>query len=450
MGEQTQPPPNAAPATSEALPRSIGMWTMVAVTMGVVIGSGVFRTPSSIAQLTGSVSELAIIWTAGGLATLCLALCLAELAAMYPRAGGIYVYLYEAYGPALAFVFGWTFLLINPAQWAALALIFSEYLGAFASLTPTGKRAAASALIASVCAANYYSLRFAAAIHNVSTASKALALVVISLLLFTLGEPSAGAFAQPIEWTLPSFSVFGAAIIAVLWPYEGVASACALAGEVRNPSRNLPRALLLSVVGVTVLYLLVNAAYLYVLPVDAIAASGFVAAQAMQAVAGSAGAAFISGCVLLSTFGAIAATATLDPRVFYAMAHDGLFFKRIGAIHPRRRTPHIAILVSGALAIAYLWIRTFEELAAQFIIGLWLFYALAAAGLLVLRIRKPELSRPYRVAGYPAVPVVFVLCAAALLAGALLELPGVTLVNFGVTLAGVPFYFIWRWRSVKP
>lgn len=419
---------------------------MIAVTMGVMIGSGIFRTPSSIAQMTGSVGGIALIWIAGGLVTLCLALCLAELATMFPRAGGIYVYLHEAYGPAVAFVFGWTFLIINPAQWAAITIIFADYVGAFMPLTASGKRLVASALIVCVSAANYFSLRFASAIQNFTTASKALALAVISLLLLTLGNGSGGALAQPAQWSLPGLGAVGVAIVAVLWPYEGVASSCALSGEVRDPARTLPRALILSVLGVMTLYLLINAAYLHVLPFAVVAGSGFVAAEAMQSVAGSAGAAFISACVLLSTFGAIAATAIVDPRVFYAMARDGLFFKRIGAVHPRYRTPHIAIVVSAALAIVYLWVRTFEELAAQFILGLWLFYALAVLAVIVLRFRRPDSARPYRTVGYPIVPAVFVLCAAGLLVSALIELPAISLINLGVTAAGIPFYFIWKLR----
>lgn len=422
---------------------------MVAVTMGVMIGSGIFRTPSSIAQMTGSVGGLALIWIAGGFVTLCLALCLAELAAMFPRAGGIYVYLHEAYGPAVAFVFGWTFLIINPAQWAAITVIFSEYLGAFLPLTPTGKRLAASALIVCVSAANYFSLRFAAVIQNFATASKALALAVISLLLFAFGNAPGGGLAQPVEWSLPSVGIAGVALVAVLWPYEGIASACALSGEVRNPTRTIPRALIMSVTAVTALYLIINAAYLYVLPFDVVAGSGFVASEAMKSIAGPAGAALISACVLLSTFGAIAATAMVDPRVFYAMAHDGLFFKRVGAIHPRYQTPHVAIGLSAVLAIIYLWVRTFEELAAQFILGLWLFYALAVLAVFVLRIRSPDTPRPYRTAGYPIVPIVFVLCAAGLLVNALIELPTISLINLGVTAAGIPVYLLWKSHKAR-
>jgi len=429
---------------TDALPRRLGLWSLVAITMGIMIGSGIFRTPSSIAQMTGSVGGLTLIWSLGGLITLCLALSLAELAAMFPRAGGIYVYLHEAYGPAVAFVFGWTFLIINPAQWAAITVIFAEYASAFLPLTAGGKRLVASALIVFVSAANYFSLRFASALQNFATASKALALAGISVFLFALSGGSTGALSQPITWSLPSISSAAVAIVTVLWPYEGVASACALSGEVRNPARTIPRALVLSVICVTLLYLFINAAYLHVLPFKAVAGSELVAADAMQTVAGRTGAAIIAACVLLSTFGAIAGTAIVDPRVFFAMARDGMFFKRIGAIHPRYQTPHVAIVVSAILAIAYLWVRTFEELAAQFILGLWLFYALAVLAVMVLRIRQPTTPRPYRAVGYPVVPGIFVLSAIGLLAGAFMELPTISLLNLSVTLAGIPVYWVWK------
>jgi len=440
----TSDPVAAQPERTEVLPRRLGMWSMTAITMGVMIGSGIFRTPSSIAQMTGSVAGVGLIWILGGAITLCLALSLSELATLFPRAGGIYVYLREAYGPVVAFVFGWTFLIINPAQWAAITVIFAEYANAFWPLTPTGKRLVASLLIVCVSAANYFSLRFAAALQNLTTAAKALALVAIAVALFAFGGGSKTALTEPALWSLPRLGSIGIAVVAVLWPYEGVASACALSGEVRDPARAIPRALILSVLCVTSLYVAINAAYLHVLSFKEVAGSQLVAADAMRQVAGHAGAALICACVLLSTFGAIAATAIVDPRVFYAMARDGLFFERIGAIHPRYQTPHVAIVISAALAIVYLWIRTFEELAAQFILGLWLFYGLAVLAVFVLRVRRPDADRPYRTLGYPVIPLVFVAGAAGLLAAAFVELPGISLVNLGVTLSGIPAYFIWR------
>lgn len=440
----TDAPKAHAAAETGVLPRRLGVWTATAIVMGTIIGSGIFGTPASIASAVPSVGAVMVVWIIGGLVTICLALCLAELATMFPRSGGVYVFLREAYGPEMAFVYGWTFLLINPANWAAIATMFAEYLGAFVPVTPTGKHVVASLVVIFVCTANYVSLRFAAGIQNFTTSAKGLALAGIALTIFFLGSSSSGSFAQPVEFSVPSWGLFGVALVAVLWPYEGVAGSSSICGEVRDPARNLPRALITSVVIVMALYLLVNAAYLYVLPIDSIAKSGLVAADAMQAVAGPRGAQALAACVMLSTFGAVAAASISDPRVFYAMARDGLFFKKIGAVHPRFETPHVAIVVSGLLAVVYLWVRSFEELAAQFVLGLWLFYTLAVIGLIVLRFKRPDAARPYRTFLYPVVPVVFVLAAGMLLLNSLVELPTISLANLAVTALGIPVYYIWR------
>ena len=432
------------PAAAGTLPRRLGMWSMAAIIMGTMIGSGIFRTPAQVADLVGSVGAITAVWIIGGLVTLCLALCLAELGAMFPRAGGIYVYLHEAFGPVVAFVFGLTFLFVNPSQWAAISLIFSEYLGSFVPLTDGGKRVAASGLILFVSVTNYFSVGFAAAIQNFATSAKALALAAVAIIIFLLASGTTGALAQPMEWSAPAIGVFGIALVAVLWPYEGVAGSCAIAGEVRDPARNVPRALILSVLIVMALYLLVNAAYLYVLPLETAAGSTLIAADAMNSVTGASGATVIAACVMLSTFGAVAATSISDPRVFYAMARDELFFRRIGAVHPRYATPHVAIALSGTLAIAYIWVRTFEQLAAQFVIGMWLFYTLAVVGLIVLRIRRPAAERPYRTWGYPLVPVVFVVGAGGLLLNSLWEQTEETAISLVVILAAIPLYFLWQ------
>ena len=301
--------------------------------MGITIGSGIFRVPSSVAQSVDSVGAIALLWILGGVLSLCLALSLSELASMFPRPGGIFVFLREAYGPVVAFVFGWTFLLINPASWAGISLIFAEYLGHFVPLDAAEKRWVAAALIALITVANYRSVPLAAAVQNVATSAKALALLGLAVVIFALGKGSDGALAAPVSFTVSSWGGFGVALIGVLFTYEGAAAFCALSGEVRDPARNLPRALLYGVALVTALYLLVNAAYLYVLPIDALKNSSLVAADAMTRVAGHSAASLISALVMLSTFGAVAATAIADPRVFCSMAREGLFFQALGKVH---------------------------------------------------------------------------------------------------------------------
>jgi amino acid transporter len=427
------------------LPRRLGLWTSIAVVMGITIGSGIFRVPSSVAQSVDSVGAIAMLWTLGGVLSLCLALSLSELASMFPRPGGIFVFLRETYGPVVAFVFGWTFLIVNPASWAGISLIFAEYLGHFIPLGDGGKRVVAATMIALITLANYRSVPLAAAVQNIATSAKALALIGLAAVIFALGKGSDGALAAPIHFSVSSWGAFGVALIGVMFTYEGAAAFCALSGEVRDPARNLPRVLLLGVALVTALYLLVNAAYLYVLPLEGMRnPSSLVAADAMARVAGHSAAHVISALVMLSTFGAVAATAIADPRVFYSMAQEGLFFRVLGKVHPRCETPHVAIVVAGVIAIVWVSSRTFEQLTSAFILGLWPFYALAVFGVLVLRVRQPQLPRTYRTWGYPVVPLIFVAAAILVLANAFIEQRTISLINVAISLSGIPVYYVWH------
>jgi APA family basic amino acid/polyamine antiporter len=428
-----------------ALPRRLGLWSAAAVVVGIIIGSGIFRVPSSVAAEVGSIGAIALLWVLGGVITLCLALSLAELAALYPRAGGTYVYIREAYGPTLAFLYGWTFMLVNPAVWAGIALIFAEYLGRFMPLDDGAKRWVAATLICLATLANYRSVRLAVSIQNIATVAKAAAILAVAGVIFALGTGvDEGALRAATFTAPPSAGSFGVALVGVLFAYEGVAGFCSLSGEVHDPGRTLPRALTLGVVAVITLYLLINAAYLYVLPLKVVAASNLVAADAMMKVAGPAAASVVAALVMLTTFGALTASAIADPRVFYAMATEGLFFRRVGAVHPRFQTPHVAILIAGSIAVLYVSLHNFEELTAIFILGLWPFYTLAALAVIVLRFKRPTLARPYLTPGYPYVPLLFVGSSALVLINSLIEQPTVTLINTCITLSGIPVYFLWR------
>ena len=433
--------PEFSPST---LPRRLGVWTATAIVLGITIGSGIFRVPGSVAQHVDTVGAMALLWVLGGVIVLCLALSLAELATMFARPGGVIVFVREAYGPLMAFLFGWTFLWINPASWAAISLIFAEYLGHFVPLTDFGRRLVAATLIALITLANYYSVPIAAMVQNIATSAKALALLALAVGIFLLGSGTDGALAAPISFEIRDVGGFGLALILVLFAYEGAAAFCALSGEIREPSRALPQSLVVGMLAVIVLYLFANAAYLFALPIDALKTSDLVAADAMTRTAGSSAADLVSALVMLSTFGAVAATAMADPRVFYAMAQEKLFFRGLGRVRPRSETPHVAVLVAGAIAILYVMVRGFEQLATGFILGLWPFYALAVLGVIVLRIRQPELPRPYRVLGYPAVPLIFFAASLFILGNALVEQPGMTLLNVSLTLSGIPVYYIWR------
>ncbi len=432
-----------APQLTE-LPRRLSLWTAIATVIGVTIGSGIFRVPAEVAAQSGTAGGLLIVWIAGGLIVLCFALLLAELGAMYPRAGGLYVFVREAWGDLGAFIYGWTFMLINPAGWAAIAMVFAEYLGRFVPLTEPGRRSIAAGLIVTLAFANYRSVLLGAGIQNVFTFLKVVALVSLALFVIALGDPAGGALAGAIAWQPASLSGFLLALVAALWAYEGSATFCSLAGEVKEPQRNVPRALVLGVVGVMAIYLAVNIAYLYILPMDAIARSPLVAADAATRVVGGLASALIAGLVIVSTSGSLAAISMSEPRVFYAMGRDRNFFAATGRIHPRFATPHVAVVTATVIACAYVAIRSFEQLAATFVLGMMPFYALAVLGVWRLRQKRPDAARPYRSFGYPWNLVLYAAATILLVGNALLHSPWIAAINLGISAAGVPVYFVWK------
>lgn len=423
----------------DPLPRTLGAGALAALTIGIVVGSGIFRTPSEIAALVGSPSLILLVWVTGGAITLCLGLCLAELGAMFPRVGGIYVYLEEAFGKPVAFIFGWTFLLINPANWAAISLIAAAYIGAAFGLEPGAERWIATAALALVTIMNVTSVTVATRFNGVFTLAKATALLSIAAVIIVSGTAPGG----PTGGSA-SMGAFGLALVAVLWPYEGVAAASAMAGEVRDPSRNIPRGLISGVFVITLLYLVINIAFLAVLDPQEMAASRFVARDAATAVLGEIGGVAVGAAAAVAVLGALIAAGTCDPRVLFAMARDRLFFAHVGYVHPRARTPYVAVLVSAALAMLYVWISSFEALAAQFVLGMWLFYALCVIGLIRLRITRPDLPRPYQMPGFPWLPALFLAASLGLLAHALVALPLISLSNIAVVAMGYPVYRIWQ------
>ncbi|HEV2733648.1 MAG TPA: amino acid permease [Longimicrobiaceae bacterium] len=432
----------------DALPRRLGFWSAVAVLVGSTIGSGIFRVPSTVAADVGTVGAMIMLWVLGAVIALFGALTLAELAALFPRSGGIYVFLREAYGPLPAFLFGWTELLvIRPSALGGIAMLFAEYVQTFVPITEAGVKMVAAGAILTLATANILSVKWGALVQNASTLAKAVTLVGLAAAAFLLGDGSAGAFASPVEWSPTTWGGFGIALVAVMWAYDGWADLTFMAGEVKDPARVLPRALLGGTAAVIAIYLAVNAAYLYVLPVSEMAGRPLVAADAARKVFGQAGAAIVAAMVMLSAFGALNGSTMTGPRIFYAMADDGLFFRPIAAVHPRFRTPFAAIALAAALGIGYVSIRSFEQLADAFILGIWPFYALAVGAVFLLRRRRPDLERPYRAWGYPVVPLVFLLASVAMLANAVVEEPGQTLFGFGVIVLGIPVFWFWKRRG---
>lgn len=432
------------PVREDRLPRRLGVWSAAAASVGLTIGSGIFRVPSIVIAETGSVGAAALCWILGGIITLCGALTLAELAAAFPRAGSLYVYLREAYGPMAAFLFGWSWIFIRAAASAGTALVFAGYLRTFVPLDEAGQRMTAVAVILLVAAANYRSLRLGALIQNASTVAKVGALLILSGVIFAFGDGSAGALGDPLDMRVTDVGGFGVGLIAALFAFDGWQAATFMGGEIRDPGRALPRALVGATLVIIVVYLVANAAYMYALPLAEAAASTRIAVDAMTRAVGTGGAAAIAALVLLSTFGGLNAGLLTGPRVYYAMAEDRMFFRTVAAVHPRYQTPHVAVAMLAVLTAINASVRTFEQLAETFVLLFYPFIALSVAAVFVLRRRRPDLVRPYRTWGYPVVPAVFLVGTLAMLGNAVVERTDSVLLALGIVVVGVPAYFIWR------
>ena len=439
--------PTASPPTEARLVRTLGLWSSIGIVIGVTIGSGIFRTPAGIATRVPDPELMLAVWLLGGLISLCGALSVAELAASMPQTGGWYVYLREGWGRLLGFLFGWSELvLIRASAVGAIATVFGEYFLRSIGIDPAVNERTADYLSATAIVfaslVNVRGIRYGAAIAGASTVAKFGALAFLVLASFALGG---GAGATTANFTTGGGTVqaglFGLALISVLWAYDGFADLSFAGGEVAEPQRNLPRAIIIGTIAILAIYLSANVAYLYVTPVDGIAASRLIAADTMQAIFGQLGVAFISVVVMISAFGALNASMLASPRVFFAMADDGLFFRTVAKVHPTYKTPYVAILLAGALGVAFVLTRTFEQLADTFVLSIWPFYAFGVGALYILRRRRPDLPRPYKVPGYPVLPAVFIAGVVYLVVNALITDPLWTSVTFGIVLLGVPVYY---------
>lgn len=448
--------PAGADAWGERLPRRLGLWSAVAVIMGTTIGSGIFRVPAVVAERLPVGTLFAAAWVVGGLLAMAGALAFAELSAMYPRSGGFYVYIREAFGPMAAFMFGWAELLvIRPASYGAISIVSAEYLwrligydGALliAGLPLSRAQVTASLLIVTTAAVNYRGVHLGALVQNVSTVLKIsalLAIVVMGLTLVPAGAPAVSDVEPAGGSALALVSAFGLALVSILWAYDGFADLVFVAGEVREPERILPRALIIGTGGIIALYLITNWTYVSVIPLAQMPGSPLIAADVAVALLGTFGVVFISAAVALSTFGSLNGSTMTGPRIFFAMAEDGLFFRGIAAVHPRFGTPSRSIVLMAGLGTFYVWVRTFAQLADQFIVGIWPFYAAGVVALFVLRRRRPGADRPYRTWGYPWVPAAFLVGALFLLGNYLVAEPLIFAADMALIASGVPVYWIW-------
>ncbi len=439
-------------AWGERLPRNLGLWSAVAVLVGSTIGSGIFRVPASVAERLLEPGPVLLAWVLGGLIALFGALTLAELAGALPRSGGVFAYILEAFGPLPAFLFGWSELaVIRASALGAIATIFAEYLGYFLPLTSMQVRIVAAIAVVAVGLLNYLGVSRAAVVMNLATIAKYGALILLVLLAFSGGSGSWEHF-TPAWGGGVNLSLMGTALIAIMWTYDGWADLSFMGGEVKNPGRTLPMALILGTFGILVIYLLLNVAYIYLVPLPEMAKSPLIAATAAERipVLGRFAGAIISLVVMVSCFGTLHGSMMTGPRILFAMADRGLFFQSIARVSPRYRSPSVAIWLATALGVIYVLLNDFQQLADKFILGIWPFYALAVAAVFVLRRVRPDLPRPYRTWGYPVVPILFLLASVGMMANALWTDPVNTGVTFGIILVGLPVYFAWRaWSSRK-
>ena len=431
------------------LVRRLGLLSSIGLVIGITIGGGIFRTPAGIATRVPDPVFMLGVWVLGGVIVLCGALAFAELSAAMPETGGMYVYLREGWGRPYGFLYGWAQLvLIRAAALGGISSVFGEYFMRVFGLDPVAHPAwadyIAGGAIVFAGATNIVGVQLGALFAGLSTVAKFGALTLLVVASFILGG-GAGASVGHLASTGAAVDpgVFGLALISVMWAYDGFADLTFASGEVKDPQRNLPRAIIIGTVLIIAIYLLANAAYLYVSPIEKMATSPLIAADTMGALFGQAGVSFIAVIVMISTFGSLMGSMLASPRIFFAMADDKLLFAPIAKVHPTWKTPHVAITLATVLGVAMVMTQTFEQLTDTFVLAMWPFYALSVAAIYTLRKSQPQLNRPYKVVGYPFVPAVFIAAAIYLVINALITDPVWTSITFAVVLAGLPVYYLW-------
>jgi APA family basic amino acid/polyamine antiporter len=435
------------------LTRTLGFGDVTFFVVGSVIGSGIFLTPGAVIHdVGGKIGPALLVWLSGGVLSLLGALTYAELTAMKPEAGGLYVFIRDCFGRFPAYLFGWTlFFVIASGSVATLAVAFSRYLGNVVPLTPVMGKVVAVAMIAVVGALNIWGTRKSADVTNISTFVKVGAIIAMSAALLYLGHGFAGSTDSlwPAQVDGSLASGFGVAMIAVLWAYEGWQYCTYTASETINPRRTIPLALLVGSLILIGVYMLANLGYLAALGPEQAAASESIAAVSVGYILNPFYGKLVALVILVSIFSAANTTLLGAPRVFYAMAADGVFFKRLADVHREFHTPAVSIFVSSVWAAILAATGSFEQLFTYVVFIGWIFYALAAATIFVYRRREPDEYRPYRVPGYPVTPLIFILAAVALVANTVIADPWDSAKGIAVVLAGAPIYLIWQYRLKK-
>jgi APA family basic amino acid/polyamine antiporter len=443
-------PKNPAPE----LPRVLGLFSIVGIIIGTMIGSGIFINPAKVAKDVGTPELMMAVWITGGILSFFGALSIAELGGAFSQAGGIYIYLREAYGSLIAFLFGWTlFLIVEAGTLATLAVAFStKYLPYYVRLSPLQGKVVAIALILILAMVNYMGVKRGALVMNFLTSIKFIALIGVCAVVFIFAKGNPANFLSSSSGAQPAGSIlgsFGVALVAALWAYKGWEISTFSSGEIKNPQKKLPLGLLIGTATVIFLYILANLAFLYVFPAARMAQSDRVAADAMQAAVGPVGGSIVALIILTSIAGTCNGHLLAAPRAFYAMAKDGLFFKSVAKIHPRFLTPHVAIIMLAVWGSILSTSGTFEQLFTYVIFGYWIFMGLTVAGVIILRKKRPGLPRPYRTWGYPVTPILFILSAVFLTVNSLVRTFWNSFAGLGVIAVGIPVYFFWKTRLDK-
>ncbi len=433
------------------LKKDIRLYGLIMVAIGSCIGSGIFLTPSQIAGHLPAPLLILLAWGLGGVITLTGALTFAELGAMFPQAGGVYVYLKEAYGDLFGFLYGWVYLVvITSGANAALSIACAYYLAFLIPLNETGIKIVAILALVVVTFVNVLRVRAAEVFTNVFTGFKLVGIAAVIGIGLFFGKVRFNPFESATRAETGSLTAaFGLALIGVLWSYGGWQHASFVAGEARNARRNIPRAMILGSIVVAAVYLLTNLAYLFLLPVEQIAASQSIAADALSALFPFGGI-LIAVLIAISTFGTLGIYTLSAPRIYYAMSKDGLFFKKLAWVHPKFRTPIYAILVQSAWAVVLLlfW-GTFEDLITYVVFTDWIFFGLAAVGVLVLRYKRKDLARPYKTFGYPVVPLIFICITFLFVLNALIAKPLHAWAGLILIFVSLPIYYYFKRRKRK-
>jgi len=455
--------------SSPELVRAIGLKEAIAINIGCVIGSGIFLVPATIAGHLHAMGPIMLVWIVAGFLTFFGALSLAELSSFLPKSGGPYVYLRESYGKLWGFLFSWNDFFINKAgSIAAVSIAFTVYFGALVPAIGQSEpfyqpgwtifghpfvfgwsQLIAISAITIVTLINVRGVKLGAQVMNIFTSAKVAALLFLIIGAFFSSKTS---FANlqpwwPESWSSELTAAFGLAMISALWAYDGWIDVTLTAGETKDPTRNVPLALIISTLAILAIYLSANVAYALIIPINVMPSSTRIAADVAAIAIGPIGAVIIIAGIMCSTFGTLNGMTLAGPRSIWAPGHDRIFAPGLGKVHPRYRSPHVAIITIGIWAALLTLSGTYDQLTAYVVFGSWLFYAMSAISVIILRKKMPEVPRPYKAWGYPYATLLFALIAAWFIYNTVVEDPRDALIGIGLLVLGLPFYYYWTQKA---